>query len=1302
MAAVAADRNLLFGLLALQNGLINQRQLVAAFQAWTLDRACALADHLIGCGDLDADQRAGVEAMVSLHLKKHGGSAEKSLAAIPAGRSTRESLAALADPVIDQTLTQLASGSDGDADRTAIYAVGTATSSGQRFRVLRPHARGGLGAVFVALDTELHREVVLKQILESHADDPTSRQRFLLEAEVTGGLEHPGIVPVYGLGTYGDGRPYYAMRFIRGDSLKEAIEQFHAGGCPKEDAGGQSLELRKLLRRLLDVCNAIEYAHSRGVLHRDIKPGNIIVGRYGETLVVDWGLAKATGRAEPGSGERTLLPNSASGSTDTLPGAALGTPAYMSPEQARGELDRLGSRSDVYSLGATLYCILTGKPPFHGDDLGRALKLVQEGRYDAPRRLDPSIDRSLEAICLKAMALRPEDRYVSAQDLAEDLDRWLADEPVSAWREPLPARAGRWVRRHRSGVVGAAAASLVAIAGLTVGVLLLTAANERERQARRAADIQKAEALAQRDRAERNFRLAREAVDRYLTRVSEDDRLKAQALEPLRRDLLETAREFYDRFLEQARDDPGLRAEQGRAYGRLADITEQVGVKAEAIALNDRARAIFEDLTRDFPAEAGYWAELASRLNLAGVLAYETGRKPEAEAAYKQAKEIRQRQIREHPDDSRSVIGLIEAQNNLGLLWDETGRNDEAEAAYQSAIAILGRLPAGDPEMQKQRYRFSALHHNLGYLNIRRDRHAEAQAALGEAIRLREQWVRDRPGLPNAAHELAVSHDNLAWSYVRTARHAEAERHYQAALKLRRALVDQHPDIPEYRSHLVRSHRNTGDFYRRIGRVPDAEAAYRTAIDIGERLVREHPDVAEYRNELASSHYLLGWLDYNLARYRDSEAEYLRALEDWRRLSQKHPEFVDYRARLAWTHNDLALVCMRTGRLNEERANVEAAMEIRRRLAREHPETPGFANDLAASHNNLGAFHHRGQRFDEAKKSYHAALAIRQRLTEERPDVAQYRHELAGTRANLGLVDLDAGRLDEAEAPYRAALADQERLAREHPEVPEYRSDLAKYTNELGRLNRRRGRLDEAEAACRTALALAERLSRERPGDVDDAVALGEVRIELGLLDLRRGRPAPALERSDAALEGLGDLLRREPKMDEAKQLVAEAAAVRARALDRLGRPREAVATWDGALAAAADRDRPRLQALRAASLARAGDYRQAIAAVECEAAPGRPASMELDKALACAHAQIAAAILRSGPSDPSDRQAAGERHADLAVRALSRAIATGALRRSEATEVLGSEPDLDPLRSGPGFRLLIMDLFMPDDPFAR
>ena len=192
----AADRHLLFGLLALQNGIINQVQLVAAFQAWTLDKSRSLADHLEARGDLTGARRALLEGLVEVHLEAHGGDVEKSLAAVSAGKSTRESLARIGEPEIEATLARVGVGTrigrDGDADRTAPTPSASATSDGQRFRVLRPHARGGLGAVFVALDAELNREVALKQILEHHADDPVSRQRFCMEAGLFLGPGWPG------------------------------------------------------------------------------------------------------------------------------------------------------------------------------------------------------------------------------------------------------------------------------------------------------------------------------------------------------------------------------------------------------------------------------------------------------------------------------------------------------------------------------------------------------------------------------------------------------------------------------------------------------------------------------------------------------------------------------------------------------------------------------------------------------------------------------------------------------------------------------------------------------------------------------------------------------------------------------------------------------------------------------------------------------------------------------------------------------------------------------------------------------
>ena len=285
--------------------------------------------------------------------------------------------------------------------------------------------------------------MALKRIKQAHSGDQDKRARFVVEAEITGRLEHPGIVPVYGLGTYDDGRPFYAMRFIRGDNLKAAIEQFHQA----EDEGRGPARGRwpcKLLRRFLDVCNAIDYAHSRGVLHRDLKPGNIMLGKYGETLVVDWGLAKTVGRPEagPASGtldDHTLVPESGSDVRGTEFGARLGTPAYMSPERAAGRISDLGPASDVYSLGATLYCLLTGKAPFADTDILELLRKVERGDFPPPRKLETWIDPALEAICLKAMATDPAQRYLTPRALADDVEHWLADEPVLAWREPIGA-----------------------------------------------------------------------------------------------------------------------------------------------------------------------------------------------------------------------------------------------------------------------------------------------------------------------------------------------------------------------------------------------------------------------------------------------------------------------------------------------------------------------------------------------------------------------------------------------------------------------------------------------------------------------------------------------------------------------------------------------------------------------------------------------------------------------------------------------------------------------------------------------
>lgn len=369
-----------------------------------------------------------------------------------------------------------------------------------RYRPLRLHARGGLGEVLVAQDEELHREVALKRIQDRHAGDPESRRRFLREAEITGRLEHPGIVPVYGLIQDESGQAYYTMRFIQGESLKEAIEHFHSLD-PATEATARRLALRQLLGRFVTVCATIAYAHDRGVVHRDLKPANIMLGKYGETLVVDWGLAKVLelidGASQLGRSRPLRLSSEDSADDMTQTGSVLGTPAFMSPEQASGHGERVGPASDIYSLGATLYVLLTGKSPFSESSIEATLDKVRRGVFPPPRQIKKEIAPALEAICLRAMAVQPENRYDSARALADDIEKWLADEPVAAYREPLGQRVARWSRRHRTLVSTALVAAFLVLASAVGGVIIWTsqeAERQKEEFARKEAETRRQEA----------------------------------------------------------------------------------------------------------------------------------------------------------------------------------------------------------------------------------------------------------------------------------------------------------------------------------------------------------------------------------------------------------------------------------------------------------------------------------------------------------------------------------------------------------------------------------------------------------------------------------------------------------------------------------------------------------------------------------------------------------------------------------------------------------------------------------------
>jgi serine/threonine protein kinase/tetratricopeptide (TPR) repeat protein len=941
----AADRNLLFGILALQMDFVGRDALIAAMHAWVMAKSKTLGEILLAQNGLGQDEHALLEALVKKHLARHDNDPEKSLAAVSSLGSVRDNLRRIADPDVEASLAHVPAPGPADRYATRAPSVGEPNVVGRRFRVLRPHARGGLGEVFVALDEELHREVALKEIQDQHADEPQSRARFLLEAEITGRLEHPGIVPVYGLGTYAEGRPFYAMRFIRGDSLKEAVERFHGDEARRGDAGQRALELRGLLGRFIDVCDAVEYAHSRGVLHRDLKPGNIMLGKYGETLVVDWGLAKPMQKLEgvPESLEGPLRPSSLSGTTPTLAGPAIGTPQYMSPEQAAGRTDRLGPASDVYSLGATLYNLLTGKPPFPDADLGTVLRRVQDGDFLPPRRVNSDITAALEAICLKAMVRRPGDRYPSARALAQDVERWLADEPVTAWREPWSVKARRWLGRHRPLVAGAAAAVLVTLIGLVVGTLLLARANRRERQAR--------------ELAEHNYQLARQAVDRYHTEVSESVLLNEPGMEPLRKKLLEAAREFYDQFVQERRGDAGAEADLGKALDRLARITGEIDSEAKAVGLEEEALQIFTRQAEAHPG-AGQRSDLAACEYQLGRLYRKTDQMGKAEEADGKAIAGWDELARQQPDDEHYQAELARSRLGLGNVCEATKRLDRAAELYEQALAARRDFHRRHPESAAYQRDLAVSLSNLGVVQTALGHRDRAEECFREALGLRTDLVAAHPRVSQYANDLARTHYNLGFWYGQAKKPDRAAESYNAAAGQWERLAKEHPTVTEFQTNLAETYAALATVYRTAGQVIPAEAAGEKAVAIQKQLAADHPNVPAYQGDLARGYYRLGNV-YRTGNHLDQAEEvYGKALHIQQQLTHDHPNSPNYQADLADTWNNLGKLLQGRTRRDEAAAAYREAVALWKELVRAHPGVPEYERGLETSNKNLAALEH--------------------------------------------------------------------------------------------------------------------------------------------------------------------------------------------------------------------------------------------------------------------------------------------------------------------------------------------------------
>lgn len=646
-----------------------------------------------------------------------------------------------------------------------------------RYRDLRPHRRGGMSTLRLAHDEDLDRETVVKSLRQEYEHSELFRRQLLAEASITGKLDHPGIVPVYGIGHDWDGRPFYTMRRISGDDLQTLIERHHAGRSPAATGAATPLDRRDLVEHLVDACNTIAYAHDAGVLHCDLKPQNLMIGRYGETYVVDWGLARPFERAtefrnEPTVGLRPELQTDVKGFT--LP--------FVSPEQFTGR--PLGPAADIYSLGATLYYLLTGTVALDGREPDFEKRLT-EGRIAPPRSRRPDVPRPLDAICRRAMAPEPAHRYPTAKALAADLQAWLRDEPVAALPERLADRVLRQVRRHSGIVTTAGIAVPVVVCAIAAAALSgqrrQEAENGRavaEEHERRARGLEQ-EADAQRQVAEERFDDAVGTFEQIAAPLTIGDWSGLEMFEAVGGRI----QRFADRFF-AAGPEAGSPWQRGR-------ISELRAIDGSGVDLDD--------------------------LEAAGT-------------AFAQAREA---------EPGNPLVGWRLARNALlrgRVLVDR--HDDRAEPLLHEAIETITALP-GDADGRPitptdRKLRLADAHHELGRWYLwRRDNQAAgggpatsvdlfdlARTHFTAALDLREELY-DRGtadgsegGRRTVTGDLARSHGFIGDLDVRQGRLADARGHYERSLRYRRELYESRPSHIDYAFQYARGLANFAELER--------------------------------------------------------------------------------------------------------------------------------------------------------------------------------------------------------------------------------------------------------------------------------------------------------------------------------------------------------------------------------------------------------------------------------------------------------------------------------------------------------
>ncbi|MBY0522903.1 MAG: protein kinase [Gemmataceae bacterium] len=832
-----------------------------------------------------------------------------------------------------------------------IFATAPAPTAGQSiggYQLLEEIAHGGMGIVYRARQTALNRLVALKMMRSGPRATTSELLRFRAEAEAVANLDHPHIVPIYEVGDY-EGQPFYSMKLIDGGSLSQRVQGF------RDDP-------RAAARLLIAIAQAVHYAHQRGILHRDLKPANILLDAQGQPHVTDFGLAK---RVEVDS-------------SLTQSGAIIGTPSYMAPEQASGRKGAITTAADVYGLGAVLYEMLTGQPPFRGATMMDTLHMLLEQDPQKPRSINPRVPPDLETVCLKCLEKDPAARYPSAQVLADELQRFVNGEPIQA--RPVGSVERVWRLCRRKPLVAGLAALVVVLCA--VGFPLVTVLMLR---ANRLADEANTNLILARDQTEKvveqkqlvekhlaeataSFRLAHDAVNTFCVQV-ERHLIHIPGLQGIRKELNNAALAYYREFLKQRGNDPELQAEVVRIHYRVAAITADTGSKAEALQRMQDVLAMYEKLAQGDQDPARYQKEIADVLRRIAIEQADLGQRREGLATLEKSRAIWEQLAARDPSSLALKVELARTYNNLGVGMGVAGKPDEALGWYQKAIDLQKELVAAKPSRAQYERDLANYYANLGggYQN-RGNKHdyLDAKVAYEKCHEIRQQTYKSNAGVPHVQFELALSYRDLANWHRRHGKPDDALPLLQEAIKLLQPVADASPTMTQFQMEFAILHRDMGFLLRRFGKRTEALGHFDKARIILERIAHLYAPGAPFQHDLAMIYFELG-IGYGDHTKRDEPKEaYRKARAVLAKLIVAHPDNLDYHYKFGLASHNLATQLGPQGLLEDALPLLREAIEHQQVTVQRAPRSRAYRDLLTAHYAVFAAYLRKLGRWSES------------------------------------------------------------------------------------------------------------------------------------------------------------------------------------------------------------------------------------------------------------------------------------------------------------------------------------------------